>query len=102
MNKTSETLVRIGPQSFGKDWLEAVMLQKNGPPAAPEIQPEPVTLPQAAPVSSDKPISRSHLDTVPAGYCPTCWVRWSRALRTGNCICTGDVQLGSRKFKPAL
>jgi len=27
----------------------------------------------------------------PAGYCNECWWTWSRALRPGSCICSGDV-----------
>jgi hypothetical protein len=29
---------------------------------------------------------------IPGDYCPTCWSRWSRALRPGFCYCTGAVK----------
>jgi hypothetical protein len=32
-----------------------------------------------------------------ARSCPVCWWKWGRALRNGGCICTGDVQLGTKR-----
>jgi hypothetical protein len=29
-----------------------------------------------------------------SGWCPECWVMWARALRPGQCVCTGGVKLG--------
>ena len=67
----------------------------------PEVLPAPERIPQAAD-PMDKPCDESPVyavpqqPTVPEGLCPVCWFQWARALRSGSCVCTGDVRLGGR------
>ena len=43
--------------------------------------------------SKAAPIREWNVRQAPPGLCPVCWWRWSRALRIGYCVCSGDVKL---------
>jgi|GEM_PF-3179818 len=41
-------------------------------------------------------------ELAPVGWCSECWWTWSRALRPGSCICTGDVAIRPGHPKKAM
>jgi len=81
--------------------------RKPQAPAPPRPAPtRPVAIATPAPDTIPPTIPRKPVAVnsrpAPAGYCTECWWTWSRALRPGSCICTGDVALRPGHPKNAM